>query len=89
MFPVGKQKPVWTVSTAHPLSKHQLPNGFREERGRRSRPLFQTPTPIWDNLSEQNAFVPRVTIQWVPSALLETVPIYLQLHWGQESSVKF
>lgn len=48
-------RPIHSANTSFPM-------GSEKKRGRRSRPPFQTPTPIWDNLSKQNAFVPRVTI---------------------------
>lgn len=44
---------------------------------------FQTPAPTWDNLSKQSAFVPEGTIQWVPTAFLETMYIYSQRHSSQ------
>lgn len=68
MFTVGKQRSVWTVSTA----STQQTSAFLLVHSRKNQTLtgafFQTPTPLWDQSSKQNAFV---TVQWVPIAFLE------------------
>lgn len=74
---------VWTVRTAVHSANTSFPKTSQEREETTWAP-FQTPAPTWDNLSQQSAFVPKGTIQWVPTAFLETMYIYSQLHSSQK-----
>lgn len=65
MFPVGKQRAVWTASTAAHSANISFPKTSQEKAGDDVGP-FSAPAPAWDNLFKQSAFVPKGTIQWVP-----------------------
>lgn len=81
MFTVGKQRSVWTVSTAIHSANISFPISSQQKEPDAGGPSFRLQhhfgTSFWTK-----CLCPTVTIQWVPTAFLEAMSDDSQLHSG-------
>lgn len=82
MFTVGKQRYVWTVSTGIHSANISFPISSQQKEPDAAA-FFQTPTPLWDKTSKQNAFVQQSQFS-ESQQLSQKLSGYSQLHLGPE-----
>lgn len=80
MFTVGKQKSVWTVSTAIHSANISFPISSQQKERDAGGPSFRLQLHFGTRLL--NKMPLSDTIQWVPTAFLEAMSVCSQPHLG-------